>query len=741
MYTVLLDEAAKSEVALVGGKALALASLLATGEQIPRSLCITTKAYDKFLDQCNLREKIALELSRKQFSEMRWEEIWDTALRIRKLFVNTPLPDDMATSIGREITAVFDEQPVALRSSSPDEDTAKASFAGLHESFINIAGKKDILEHVKKVWASLWSDAALLYRQEKGLTPQKSSIAVLVQEVIASEVSGVMFSRSPDANGLTVIEAVYGLNQGLVDGTIEPDRWHVRIEDRTVVTHHGAERESRVMPDPQGTSIVQLPKELKNKAPLTPEQVVHLTGRAVELENHFGSPQDIEWTFTGLALYILQSRPITTGKEQDSDDKRPWYLSQHRSLENLQALQTRISEELLPAMDAEARELALLDIQNFDDQGLADEIRRRIECHVKWIDVYWTDFIPFAHGMRLFGEIYNDKVKPEDPYEFVSLLSRGSLASIRRNDLLSKLGEMAGSRDEIRQLLMENRSDEIVDQQFLEGFQELRHLFGELHLSLGDHNPATADESLVGSLILRMAEHPFLRDSGSLEITRQKLENQFLAAFAGPEEKERAHELLELGRASYTLRDDDNIYLGRIEQQLNRTLKEARTRLQERQQSELPEFNNETVIACLEDPKLVPEKKAASQKESSSRKDKRKETTRARQLLGQPAGPGIARGKARVVTEPAHLQNFQRDEILVCDSIDPNMTFIVPLAAGIVERRGGMLIHGAIIAREYGIACVTGIPDATDLIETGDTVTVDGYLGIVTIGHAKDPLA
>jgi pyruvate,water dikinase len=106
---------------------------------------------------------------------------------------------------------------------------------------------------------------------------------------------------------------------------------------------------------------------------------------------------------------------------------------------------------------------------------------------------------------------------------------------------------------------------------------------------------------------------------------------------------------------------------------------------------------------------------------------------RARQLRGQPAGPGVARGPARVVVTTNDLFTVRRGEILVCDSIDPNMTFVIPLVSGIVERRGGMLVHGAIIAREYGLPCVTGIPDATSAICTGDELIVDGYYGLVII--------
>jgi len=102
--------------------------------------------------------------------------------------------------------------------------------------------------------------------------------------------------------------------------------------------------------------------------------------------------------------------------------------------------------------------------------------------------------------------------------------------------------------------------------------------------------------------------------------------------------------------------------------------------------------------------------------------------------VGQPAAPGIASGPARVLGAADSLFEVTAGDVIVCDAIDPNMTFVVPLASAVVERRGGMLIHGAIIAREYGLPCVTGIAGATTKIATGDRLTVDGFLGIVTVG-------
>jgi phosphoenolpyruvate synthase/pyruvate phosphate dikinase len=133
------------------------------------------------------------------------------------------------------------------------------------------------------------------------------------------------------------------------------------------------------------------------------------------------------------------------------------------------------------------------------------------------------------------------------------------------------------------------------------------------------------------------------------------------------------------------------------------------------------------VAAALRDPAYVPEPRATKTVPAAGL------NVQARQLVGQPAGPGLATGAARAITRQQDLFDFKAGEIIICDAIDPTMTFVVPLAAGIVERRGGMLIHGAIIAREYGLPCVTGVPQVTELIHTGDTVTVDGYLGIVII--------
>ncbi len=251
--------------------------------------------------------------------------------------------------------------------------------------------------------------------------------------------------------------------------------------------------------------------------------------------------------------------------------------------------------------------------------------------------------------------------------------------------------------------------------------------FMETHGEASWRQGALSDRAGVGRLVVRMAART---SEGQVPANRSRpakaeaMEREFLDRF--PESRrDYAREMLDLGKASYRLRDDDNLYLGRIEGRLHRAVKEARGRLEATDRDVPPEVAPEDAARMLADADFVPEEKPAEDSGDDPRLS-------ARQLVGQPAGPGLARGPARVIVSAAELADFQPGEVLVVDAVDPNMTFVAPLAAAVVERRGGMLIHGAIVAREYGLPCVTGVPAVTRRVRTGDSLTVDGYLGIVT---------
>ena len=724
-----------AEVALTdrhrfGGKGFALAQLAGNGFTIPATLCLAVDAYDQFVSRTGLRERILLELHRKDFKEMRWEEIWDCAARIRNMFLRTPMPIEVEERLRREIGTRFKDKPTVVRSSAPEEDDARASFAGLHESYLNIHGTDAILEHIRKVWASLWSDAALLYRQEIGLDVKNSSMAVVIQEIIIGDRSGVAFSRNPNDASQAVIESVYGLNQGLVDGLVEPDRWILDRERQVIVTHLPAHRQNRMVPRADGVGPETLPPDLAAAPPLKPDEVMTVFRLAARAEDHFKLPQDVEWTLKDQKLVVLQSRPITTLAEGSSGDNRGWYLSLHRSFENLKVLHKKIEEELIPGMIAAAAAMAETDPAALSDRDLAQEVRRRWEINHKWVNIYWEDFIPFAHGVRLFGQVYNDVMHPADAYEFVDLLTQTDMASLARN---RRLAELAGRIRADQWLAAQLKAGDLtrIDPGFLAAVDMFIQKFGDLSCSMTGGTGCVEDAGPLFKILLEMASHPIPRGSQRKSKTTASLKEKFLSCFDGPQ-RVRAAEMLELARASYQLRDDDNIYLGRIEARLLAAIQTARQRVKAALQSGGTKPVSEELKKVLDDLDHPSEALNPYQKQPGQSFE-----IKPRQLVGQPAGPGLSRGKARVVFQHTDLAEFKFGEVLICDAVDPNMTFVVPLASAVVERRGGMLIHGAIIAREYGLPCVTGIPDATALIHTGDEITVDGYLGIVTVGSGE----
>jgi phosphoenolpyruvate synthase/pyruvate phosphate dikinase len=726
--TLPLPEIKSDDQYRVGGKGFALAVMAQGGLQVPPALCLPPEAYLEFVANTGIRETIQLELGRKSFEDMRWEEIWDTPLRIRNAFLQAPVPEGLRERLIPPLEAMFSGKAVAVRSSAPGEDSAKTSFAGLHESYIHIRGTDSILEHIRLVWASLWSDRALLYRKELGLDVEKSAMAVVVQEMVSGERSGVAFGRNPLDSSQAVIEAVYGLNQAMVDGTVEPDRWFLRRNTGEVISHYTATREKTLVDTPAGVQLEPLAPKLRGKPPLTPAEIGEVFGLTQKAESIFGAPQDMEWTYRENLLFTLQSRPITTG-QTDPGDSRRWYLSLHRSFENLKSLRPKIEDDLLPQMVEEAKGMARISLPPFSDQDLAGEIERRLEIRKEWDERYKEFCIPFAHGMRLFGQVYNDRVKPENPFEFMDLLSGAGMISVQRNRMLESMAGQIRRNPRLAESLRQGRREE-MDPRFRRALESFLAKFGDQSWGRARLDQ---DAKALLALLLHMASRKPPR-RGPVREDQSSREKKFFSRFDG-DQKEFAAEMLDLGRASYRLRDDDNMYMGKIQAQIVAALEEGKKRLGRQGRWFPAQAEGQDVARALRDARFRFKKATPS----GMKPDKEKPWIQGRQLVGQPASSGIAAGMARVILQAEDLFAFQPGEILVCDAIEPNMTFVVPLAAGIVERRGGMLIHGAIIAREYGIPCVTGIPDATSLIPNRTRVTVDGFLGIVIIGETALP--
>jgi pyruvate,water dikinase len=348
-----------------GPKAGALAQMHLRGVRVPHTAFIPAAVYREFIDHTGLHGRILLELGRKSFEEMRWEELWDAALRIRNMFVNAPLPSHIEDELRKSIRHHFPAMPVAVRSSALAEDTAGASFAGLHESFLNLRQIDEILKHIVLVWASLWSDAALLYRQELQLDIRTSAMAVIVQEMIVGEKSGVGFGVSPHKSSEAVIESVYGLNKGLVDGDVEPDRWILDQKTGKILSRVTAPRDRIIGLSKGGVKMVDLPHDKRAVPPLTGGEIKHIFEMLQRLQGIFASPQDVEWTIIDDKLFVLQSRAVTVSADKKNDGNRAWYMSLRKSYNNLQKLGSRIENELLPQLRQDAEKLGEVDLEVF----------------------------------------------------------------------------------------------------------------------------------------------------------------------------------------------------------------------------------------------------------------------------------------------------------------------------------------------------------------------------------------
>ena len=731
-----LAESAAAGDGLVGGKAARLGSLIQAGFRVPRGFCITTRAYEQFIADADLSTQLAMELGRKPLDAMRWEELWDAALRIRSTFLKVDIPESIAVQIRRALADHIGDGAVAVRSSAPGEDSRQSSFAGLHESIVGVKGDRAVIDAVRTVWASLWSDAALLYRRELSLDPHHSRMAVLVQAMELTDCSGVAFNRdprSPEADR-AVIEAVPGPCALLVDGSVDPDRWILTRTSGDLVEWRPGRRESDDVGPLLGAG-----------------DLAHLLDVLRRIETLFAWPPDVEWTGRSPDTVVLQARPITTSQPA-ADDERGWYLTLRPNLRRLSALANRVEGELIPALESEGARLASHDLGACSDTELAAALLERSESLRRWKDIYWDDFIPLAHGVRQLGRYYADAVRPDDPYEFVGLLKSVDMIASRRNQAMADLSERLRGNARLMRAASDARAAlndagagawrktlELLRELpggpgFLESFDALSAEF--MDVMYGAERLLDRPDLLLHTL-LELADvaprddRPATLQEGEL---RSELEERLFDAL-GPARRDEGAEVLRIGRTSWRLRDDDNLLLSRVESQLNRAVAIALDRLRSagrlRQEPRRTDDLVSILAAALTDPSIVINLPAATFGGATTEMLSRDTP---RQLIGQPASPGLASGRVCRITQGEDIGRFRAGNVLVCDAIQPMMTHLVPLAAAVVERRGGMLIHGAIIAREMGIPCVNGVARAVEQLRDGEVVTVDGHLGIVTVG-------
>ncbi|MBI9013092.1 MAG: phosphoenolpyruvate synthase [Clostridiales bacterium] len=307
-----LNENLDVNLSEVGGKAANLVRLANVDDiNLPEGFCITTTSYTEIFQNNEVLDELLAELAQVKINE--FERISKLSSDIREIIVNTHIQENIVDEIKCHYKRIGEEKAYAVRSSATAEDLPTASFAGQHDTYLNIIGLSSILEHISKCWASLFTDRAVTYRIRNGFDHKEVKLAVIIQEMISSEASGVMFTADPISSDRKIvsIDAVFGLGEMLVSGHADSD--HYKVCDGRITEKKIASKSTGICVKANGgTKEFVIDENSKNKQILSDIQILKLERLGRAIESYFSYPQDIEWCIIDEQIYIVQSRPVTT---------------------------------------------------------------------------------------------------------------------------------------------------------------------------------------------------------------------------------------------------------------------------------------------------------------------------------------------------------------------------------------------------------------------------------------------
>jgi pyruvate,water dikinase len=327
-YVLWFEKISKEMVPLVGGKGANLGEMSKLNLPVPQGFAIITKAFDRFLETNRINEQIEKLID--ECDAENTDQLLETSKKIKELIISKEYPpmirsemiesykelsftDQVVTPRAIELIASGREYAlVAVRSSATAEDLPTASFAGQQATFLNVKGIKEYLESVKKCWASLYEPRAIFYRNKQGF--KHASISVIVQRMVNSDASGVMFTTNPTTGeDNIIIEACWGLGETLVQGEVEPDRYIVS-KDGKILEKKVGKKERMMIRDYATDRTVKLlvPKNKINVQVLTDQEILSITNYGLKIEGHYGKPQDIEFAVERGRIFIVQTRAVTT---------------------------------------------------------------------------------------------------------------------------------------------------------------------------------------------------------------------------------------------------------------------------------------------------------------------------------------------------------------------------------------------------------------------------------------------
>ncbi|MEW2179338.1 rifamycin-inactivating phosphotransferase [Streptomyces sp. NPDC005406] len=859
-YVRTLQEVDETQVALVGGKGAQLGALSRIeGISLPDGFCVTTDAFRRMVAEApEINDRID-QLSRLGADDR--EAIRTLSAQIRRSIEEAAVPGDLAAVITRTLTRLGQQAAYAVRSSATAEDLPTASFAGQQDTYLNIVGPAAILRHISRCWASLFTERAVIYRRRNGIDHRTVHMAVVVQQMVFPQASGILFTADPVTGNRKVatVDAGFGLGEALVSGLVNPDVFKVR-DDEVVDRAIAAKRRAVLALPAGGTQEVTIDAQRQEQPALTDAQVLHLVRLGRRIEAHFGCPQDIEWCLVDDGFHIVQSRPITTlfpVPESDDEENHLYVSVGHQqmmtdpmkplglSIWQLTAMVAmheaggRLFVDVTRRLASPASRAALLDLMGKGDPLVRDALETVLER---------DDFVPSLPDTVPGGPSAGGAPAPieTDPAIVTELIerSRASVTALERG-IRTKTGPalfdfLLEAFDEHKRVLADPLSIQVI----MAGMEATWWLNDKLREWLGEKNAAdTLTLSAPGNVTSEMglellavadAVRPFpelvaylqdvededfldgmaklaggagardaieayldrygMRCVGEIDITRPRwrecpatlvpviLDNvrNFEAGaaerrFEEGRQKARKKEQDVLSRLR-TLPDGD-----RKAAETERMIDRVRTFIGYREYPKYGIVSRSFVYkqALLGEAERLVQDHVLREKEDvfyltfqefhdvvrSNRADdqlirRRKEAFRSYHaltpprvltsdgealtgayrrddvpdgaLVGVPVSAGTVEGRARVILDMAEA-DLEAGDILVTAFTDPSWSPLFVGITGLVTEVGGVMTHGAVIAREYGLPAVVGVEQATRLIRDGQRIRVHGTDGYVEL--------
>jgi len=859
-YVLGFQEIDQTQVAVVGGKGAHLGELLRIeGIRVPAGFCVTTDAFQRIMAEAPSIDDRLDRLSRLKPDDR--EAIRALSAEIRRTLEGIAIPDDLAAAITRPLARLGEQVAYAVRSSATAEDLPTASFAGQQDTYLNVVGPAAILQHVSRCWASLFTERAVTYRLRNGFDHRKVHMAVVVQQMVFPQASGILFTADPVTSNRKVasVEACFGLGEALVSGVVNADVYKVR-DGEVVAKAVATKRLAIYATPPGGTQEQAIEPERQDEPALTDAQVVRLALLARRIEAHFGRPQDIEWCLVDDDFQIVQSRPITTlfpipaagdrenhvyvsvGHQQMmTDPMKPLGLSLFQLTAGRPMYEAggRLFVDVTRGLASPASRAGLLAVLGKSEPLIGDALQILLDR---------GNFVPSLPDEGPGAAPAGAPPPPieTDPAIVAELIGRSqaSIAALKR-DIRTKSGSalldfILADIQELKRILFDPQSHQVI----MAAMEATWWLNEQLQAWLGEKNAAdTLTQSVphnvtseMGLALLDVADvirpHPdvvaflqhvedegFLDELPELEGGREARDairawlDKYGMRCVGeiditkPRWSERPTTLVPLilgnikkfepgagqrsfeqGRQEAWKKEQELLERLRAFPDGERNAEEAK-RMIDRVRTfigyrEYPKYGMVSRYfvykqALLEEAERLVQAHVLREKEDifyltfqelqdvvrTNQVDdqlirQRKDAFRSYQaltpprvltsdgeviagayrrgglpagaLVGLPVSAGTIEGRARVILDMAEA-DLEAGDILVTAYTDPSWTPLFVAIKGLVTEVGGLMTHGAVIAREYGLPAVVGVEHATRLIRDGQRIRVHGTDGYVEI--------